>query len=363
MDAGGIETQLMRIYRNIDKSKVQFDFLVHRNESACYDDEIQSMGGKIFRVSPYNPIKFYRYVREMEDFFRAHPEYNIMLAHSDLCLGALIAAKRAGVPIRIAYSHNAKPKFGLKKVFLDLERLFIKRYCTDMFAVSRLAAKYTFGNKALESGCVKVIKNGIIASDFIFDEDTRNEVRKELAVEQKFVVGHVGRFMEQKNHKFLLEIFYEICKRKKNAHLLLIGEGRLENEIRVRAEQLGIHDKISFLGTRSDVNRLVQAMDVFLLPSLWEGFPNVAIESQAAALPIFMSDNITEEAAFTVYAKRLSLKCGAKEWAKIVCESYDQNEHRTDMSPVIEEEGYDVQRTAKWYEDMYMSMADGLTRN
>ena len=361
MDPGGIETQLMRIYRNIDKSKVQFDFLVHRPQAAAYDDEIRSLGGRIYYAERYNPFHHRKYMNSMRKFFHEHPEYKIMIAHAELALGPLKAAAKEGVPIRICYSHNGRSTSGIKRFFMDYERIHIKKYCTDMFAVSELAARYTFGDKAVDEGKVRLIKNGIMVDDFVFDEKVRAEKRRELGLSDKYIVGHVGRFMQQKNHMFLLETFAEFRKLRTDAHLILIGEGRLEDDIKKKIEELGIGGSVTLLGRRADVNSLVQAMDVFLFPSLWEGFPNVAIESQAGALPVYMSENITTEANFPQFSHRLSLDLGPQKWAEAMYRDSLEPIERIDMSSVIKEKGYDVVATAKWYEEFYQSTYASLS--
>lgn len=354
MDPGGIETQLMRIYRNIDREKVQFDFLLHRTQKGHFDDEIRAMGGRIYYANPFNPFHFASYVNSMRKFFKEHKEYRIMIAHAELALWPLIEAKKAGIPVRICYSHNGRFAFNLKRAFMDFETLFLKKYCTNMFAVSELAADYTFGKKAVAEGEVRLIKNGIIAEDFSFNPEVRNTKRKELKCEDKFLVGHVGRFMQQKNHTFLLDVFAELVKLNPDAHLVLIGEGRLEHEIRDKIKELGIENHVDLLGRRTDVNQLMQAMDCLLFPSLWEGFPNVGIEAQAAALPIYMSTNITKEADFSEFSHMLELDVGAKVWAKTIYEDSLHPLERKDMSHFIAENGYDVKATAKWYEKFYI---------
>lgn len=362
MDPGGIETQLMRIYRNIDRSKVQFDFLVHRPQEGAYDDEIRSLGGRIYYAEPFNPFHYAEYYNSMLRFFKAHPEYKIMIAHTELALGPLMCARKAGIPMRICYSHNGQFAFSLKRCFMDFETLFLKKYCTDMFAVSKLTARYTFGDRAVEAGKVRIIQNGIHVEDFVFDAEIRNQKRKELGMEDKLIVGHVGRFMMQKNHMFLLETFAQLKLLRPDARLVLIGEGRLEEKIREKAEALGVSDSVSFLGRRADVNDWMKAMDVMLLPSLWEGFPNVAIEAQASALPVYMSENVTEEAAFSPYCVRLPLNAGAKSWAQRICNDLKQPLPRVDMSQTMLEMGCNVRATAKWYEEFYLEQFERLSR-
>lgn len=360
MDPGGIETQLMRIYRNIDRSKVQFDFLVHRSQKGAYDDEIQALGGRIYYAEPFNPFRYSAYYGSMLRFFKAHPEYKIMIAHTELALGPLMCAKKAGIPMRICYSHNGQFSFSLKRCFMDFETLFLKRYCTDMFAVSKLAARYTFGEKAMKDRKVRIIQNGIEMEKFRFDAETRKRMRATYGLEDKLVVGHVGRFMPQKNHAFLLDVFAKLYAARQDARLILIGDGALEEKIRQKAEKLGISQAVVFLGRRSDVNDWMKAMDVLLLPSLWEGFPNVAIEAQASALPAYLSETITEEAAFTPYCCRLPLN--EEIWVQRILEDQTHPLPRVDLSPAMREQGCDVRATAKWYEKFYLEQYENLSR-
>lgn len=360
MDPGGIETQLMRIYRNIDRSKVQFDFLLHRTQAGAYDAEIRALGGRIYYAEPFNPFCYSAYYGSMLKFFKAHPEYKIMIAHTELALGPLMCAKKAGIPMRICYSHNGQFAFSLKRCFMDFETLFLKKYCTDRFAVSKLAARYTFGEKAVNDGSVRIIQNGIHVEDFVFDQTIREKKRKELGMENNLIFGHVGRFMVQKNHMFLLETFAKIHALRPESRLILIGEGRLEEKIRRKTEDLGITCAVTFLGQRSDVNKWMQAMDVLLLPSLWEGFPNVAIEAQASALPVYLSDKVTEEAAFTPYCHRLPLRHDL--WAKRILGDLSHPLPRVDMSQAMGQQGCDVRATAKWYEKFYLEQYEKLSR-
>ena len=259
MDTGGIETLVMNLYRHIDREQLLFDFLVHRPQEGFYEPEIKSYGGKIFRTQPFNPLKTAGFKRECMEVFENHPEYKVLHAHQELNLWPLEYAHKAGIPTRIAHSHNAKTVVNLKYFFFRYEKLFIKKHCTDMFMCSTPAGEWSFGKKAVADGKVRFIKNGIETDRFKFDEKTRREVREELGVGDKTVIGHVGRFMQQKNHTFLLEIFSVIHKKNPNTVLALCGEGRLEDEIRQKAKELNIDDSVIFLGVRKDTNRHYQA--------------------------------------------------------------------------------------------------------
>lgn len=355
MDPGGIEALLMNVYRHIDRDKVQFDFMVHRPDHAFYEDEIEMLGGRIYRTPKFSPFPgaYQRYMKSVEHILREHPEYRVIHAHAELNLWPLMIAKKLGIPTRIAHSHNARTTINLKYFFFLYEKLFIKNYCTDMFMCSTPAGKWTFGAKAVADGKCVFIKNGIETERFDFNEGIRAKKRKELELGNKFVVGHVGRFMEQKNHIFLLDIFAEIHKQKPDSVLLLVSDGRLMDEIKNKTAQLGLTDSVMFLGNRGDVNELMQAMDVFLFPSLWEGLPLTGIEAQTAGLPVVMSDVITDEVCITNNIYTMSLKQPVKQWAEKVidvCKDYK----RTGARQQVIDAGFDIRTTAQWLQEFYL---------
>ena len=212
MDMGGIENLLMNIYRNIDREKVQFDFMVHRDKDAYFDDEIRNLGGRIYKCSPFNPFKHFKYMSDINKILKEHPGYNIIHAHSELNMWPLKSAKKYNIPIRISHSHSTREIKDLKWLFMEYEKIFLKQQCTDLFACSIDAARWLYGEKAVKQNKIKYIKNGIKVDDFEFHIDIRNRIRKELNLENNFVIGHVGRFMKEKNHKFMLDILKEIKK-------------------------------------------------------------------------------------------------------------------------------------------------------
>ena len=353
LDPGGIETLLMNLYRHIDREQLQFDFMVHRPDKGFYEDEVTSMGGKIYRTPPFNPFKIHSFKSSVCEILEAHPEYKVFHCHAELNLWPLKYAHRLGIPTRIAHSHNAKTVVNLKYFFFRYEKLFIKKHCTDMFMCSTPAGEWSFGKKAVADGRVRFIKNGIEPERFRFDEKTRREVREELGVGNKTVIGHVGRFMQQKNHSFLLEIFSIIHKKNPNTVLALCGEGRLEGEIRKKAAELGIADSVIFLGVRKDTNRIYQAYDMFLFPSLWEGLPLTGIEAQTAGLPVLMSDVITPETIVTDNVTTFSLSATAEQWADMTLEILSSYK-REDCQGQVVKAGFDIQETADWLQSFYI---------
>ncbi len=357
MDTGGIETLVMNLYRHIDREQLLFDFLVHRPQEGFYEPEIKSYGGRIFRTCPYNPIHTKQFKKECMEVFTQHPEYKVFHAHQELNLWTLDYARQAGIPTRIAHSHNAKTVINLKYFFFLYEKMFIKKHCTDMFMCSTPAGEWSFGKKAVKDGRVEFIKNGIETSRFKYDEQTRRELREELGVGDKIVIGHIGRFMQQKNHSFLLEIFKIIHDKNPNTVLALCGEGRLEDDIKKKASELGIENDILFLGVRSDTNRVYQAYDLFLFPSLWEGLPLTGIEAQTAGLPVLMSDIITPETIVTDNVTQFSLSQSAEAWADKALELL-KNHKRTDCSKQVVKAGFDIQDTADRLQNFYIERTE-----
>lgn len=357
MDTGGIETLVMNLYKHIDRERLQFDFLVHRPQEGYYEKQIRDYGGKVFRTCPFNPVHQGQFKKECMEVFENHPEYKVFHAHQELNLWTLRYAHQAGIPTRIAHSHNAKTVINLKYFFFLYEKMFIKKHCTDMFMCSTPAGEWSFGKKAVKDGRVEFIKNGIETSRFKYDEQTRRELREELGVGDKIVIGHIGRFMQQKNHSFLLEIFKIIHDKNPNTVLALCGEGRLEDDIKKKASELGIENDILFLGVRSDTNRVYQAYDLFLFPSLWEGLPLTGIEAQTSGLPVLMSDIITPETIVTDNVTQFSLNQSAEAWADKALDILS-NFNRTDCQPQVKKAGFDVRDTAEWLQSFYIERTE-----
>ena len=352
MMSGGVESIIMNYYRHIDKDKVQFDFIVDEDSTVIPIDEIEKLGGKVIMVPPYQ--KLHKYMIKLAKVFKEN-EYQIVHSNINaLSVFPMMAAKIAGVKIRIAHNHstsnNKEIKITLvKNVLKPFSKIFPNKY----FACSELAGKWLFGEDFYNEGRVKLIKNAIDISKFIYNEDKRTCIRKEMELEDKFVIGHVGRFMFQKNHDFLIEIFNEVNKIDNNVYLLLIGEGELENSIYEKVEKLGLTSKVKFLGIRDDVNDIMQAMDVFVFPSRYEGLGMVAVEAQAAGLKTIVSDEIPIEAKVTELLEYCNLEQTPKEWAIKILES--KNGYlRQDTSKEIEDNGYEIKRASKKLEEIYL---------
>ena len=351
MDRGGAETMIMNYYRQIDRSKIQFDFLVNRPYEAAYEKEIQELGGKIFRMCPLYPQYFGRYKKEVREFLKAHPEYQII--HSNLeerSYFALKEAKKLDIPVRISHSHNAPRGFDLKSIIRYYFRANLKPQVTHMFTCGEEAGIWLYGKKQQDQ--VIMMNNAIDAKLYQYHPAVEEEMRKELGLEGKFVIGHVGRFFPQKNHTFLIDIFAKVYQQNKNAVLLLVGGGELETEIKEKVEELNLTEAVKFLGVRSDIHRIMQAFDVFILPSLFEGFPVTMVEAQAAGLPCIISDQVPPQCAITKNVEIISLKQSPQQWAERLL-SY-QNTKKQNTYETIVKQNFDIKANAKWLQKFYL---------
>ena len=305
---GGVESVIMNYYRHLDHSKVQIDFICDEDSTRIPYDEIKKLGGRVFLVPKYQNLP--KYLKALEKLFKEN-QYRIVHSNiNTLSVFPLYAAKKAGVPIRISHSHStSNPKEWKRNLIKNILRPFSKRYATDYFACSELAGRYLFGNKAFDQGKVKIIHNAIDIEKFKFDEVARKKLRKGFGIKDStIVIGHVGRFVQQKNHTFLVDVFNEYYKKNPDSKLLLVGSGPLEDEIKRKVKRLGLDDSVFFLGQRDDTNKLYSAMDVFCLPSLYEGLPVVGVEAQAAGLPTIFSNRISKEVIVSSYAKIVSIQ-------------------------------------------------------
>ena len=309
MNAGGAEGFLMKVYRGLDKTEYQMDFCINVKDKCFYEDEILSMGGKIYRI-PSKSENLKEFKRQLTKIVKEEKYDNVLrITSSAMGFMDLKVAKKAGAKVTCARSSNASDGDSLKsKVVHRLGRALYNKYVDVKVAPSDLAAKYTFGDKTYEKGKVDIIHNGVDLGKFRFYPEERENIRAEFSVSPEIkLVGHVGRFDEQKNHMFLLEIFQKMHMKDENTRLLLVGKGKLEEKARAKAAELGITDSVIFAGVRSDVPQLLSAMDVFVFPSFYEGMPNTVIEAQATGLPCIIADTITREADITGLVKYMPL--------------------------------------------------------
>lgn len=342
---GGVEAVVMNYYRHIDRNKIQFDFICDNDSTNIPYEEIEKLGGKVILVPPYQKIIAYH--KEVKRIFKEN-NYKIVHSHiNTLSVFPLYTAKCAGVPVRIAHSHSTTNKKEWKKNLLkQVLRPFSKVFATHYFACSELAGRWLFGNKEYDKGNVFLLNNAIDVDKFKYDEKARKEIRKELKIkEDTVVIGHIGRFVAQKNHTFLIDIFNEYHKLNSNSLLLLVGQGPLEEEIKEKVKELGLEESVKFLGQRNDANRLYQAFDLFLLPSLYEGLPVVGVEAQASGLLCILSESMTRETKVLNSTKFISLEKSDKEWAKIINKELT-NSKRKDTSKEITNNNFSIKKEA-----------------
>lgn len=357
LSAAGIESFIMNMYRNIDRDKVQFDFLVLRNEKEFYDEEIKSLGGKKYFVHSNIKNTWLRILDEahqIEEFLKTHP-YEIVHIHYTTPLRApyLLAAKKAGVATRIYHAHSAavSGKSKLKLLFYEYYRKKIVKWGTTWFACSKAAAEWIFPEQLLQAGNVEIVHNGIDTERFKYNASKRDMIRKQLGLEHSFTLVHTGRFIEQKNQLFILDILKELKSINSDAKLLLLGTGELLGKTKEKAEQLGINNDVLFLGVRENVEDYLSAADCYVMPSLYEGLPVAAVEAECSGLPTVLSENITKEVQLTNNVLFISLDKSAEYWSKQIYRF--KGALRSDGSMDIVDKGYSIQSGAKKLQQYY----------
>lgn len=356
MDRGGAETMLMNLYRQIDRSKVQFDFVVHTLETGAFDEEITSLGGNIYRLPVYRGSNHMQYRKSWVSFFKNHPQYRVIHAHLTTTAAIFLPiAKRYGL-ITIAHSHNNTPSNKSLTALIKNGMRYPLRYMADYFFACSYAAGVRLSGKNFpqKENCF-VFPNAFNVDEFAYDDSIRSNKRRELSLQNKFVVGHVGRFALVKNHPFLIDVFKEIHKQDEDAVLLLVGDGKQRQKMEQKVADLGLSESVLFLGIRQDIPQLLQAMDLFIFPSFYEGLPVSLVEAQASGLPCLVSDTVTDEIKLTPLVKQLSLKEGANFWAKVAMNGFEENKRKNKVAE-IKAAGYSIKETTLWLQKFYVGM-------
>ena len=349
MNHGGVENMIMNLYRHIDRTKVQFDFVQNSNETAVYDSEILSLGGRIYHCPHYNGKNHFQYTKWWNDFFKKHKkEYSIVHGHLGSTAAIYLSiAKKYGC-YTIAHSHNTSGNLTFRLFS------FPTRFVADhFFACSKEAALSRYGKKvAADPNKCSIIYNAINIEKFIYNPLVRSRMRNQLHVtDDSLLVGHVGQFREQKNHMFLLQIFLKLHQLVPDSKLVLIGEGDLRNSIEQFIKNNNLSQSVILTGARSDVYDFYQAMDVFVMPSLYEGLPVSLIEAQTAGLPCVVADTISTDAAVTDLVEFIPLD-DVEKWIEAIRNKYGFIRKNTRLD--IQKAGYDVNTTSKWLEDFYL---------
>lgn len=358
MDRAGAETMMMNYLRNIDRDRIQMDFLINREEKSDYESEIEHLGSHIYHMSPIYPGKFRRYKKEFKQFLLTHKEYQVIYSHLEerSCM-AMRIAKKMGVPVRIVHAHSVPKHLNLKYPVRLFFKYRLKGTYTKKAACGRQSAEWLFG----DINGVTIIKNAVDTKQFTFRQDVREKTRKSLKIKEKpIVVGHVGRFTYEKNHEFLLEIFKEVVKQRPDSRLLLVGGGKPKEEqktkqkIREKVRELHLTGNVIFLGVRKDIPELMQAMDILVMPSRSEGFPMTLVEAQSVGNRCLVSDRVPYDINITNEVQFLSLENEPVEWANKIISFCQSSLNREAMHQKIIDQGYDIRDCTKEMENLFL---------
>lgn len=359
-ESGGIESFLNNVITHLDPEKFQVDIVASCLKQSIFTGSLQRIGVRFFELSGdqrklvQNHCLFWDLIqKERYDVVHLNVFHGLSLYYARL-------AKKAGVPIRIVHSHNTALRMSLTRPIKQLIHEFAKRSysedATDLWACSEAAAEFLFHKKVLKKKGFLFIPNGIETERFRFDAEARGSLRRELGLEDRFVIGNVGRLCYQKNQEFLLDIFAELKKQEPNSKLLFVGEGELEGVLKQKARQLGVEDSVIFYGISQRIEQLFWAMDVFVFPSRFEGFGIVAVEAQAAGLPVVASEfipgeaNVSEEIFYIV-----SLKDCAAKWADAVLMCRENKLSREKAANSVKEKGFSIIETTLFMAEKFCS--------
>ena len=345
---GGVESVIMNYYRNINKEKIEFDFLCNSNEVA-YEDEIKNLGGTIYKITARSKNRK-QFKKDLNNVFKKKYDAIWVNVCSLANIDYLKYAKKNDVKYRIIHSHNSQNMDSkLRMVLHKINKLFISRYATDFWSCSEEASKWFYNKKIMNSDKYKIINNAIDVDKYRYDENIRKTYRNNMHLNEKFIIGNIGRFHFQKNHIFVLQVFKEVLKKDKNAYLILVGQGEEEEKIKNKISEYGIQENVLLLGVRNDISNILQMMDVFLFPSLFEGLPLALIEAQTNGLPIYASSSIPPKAKMVENFYFLDLNNSPEEWADEIIKTA-KNARNNENYKIIEQKGYSIKKEAKMIE-------------
>lgn len=354
LNRGGAETMVMNFYKAMDRNEIQFDFITHDQEKMDYKDEIEKMGGKVFVFPKFKGYNIVTYRNTWKSFLKNHPEYKIL--HSHLRSYASIyfpIAKEYGLKT-IIHSHSTSNGNGFKSIVKYLLQKPLAKQADYLFACSKEAGEWLYGSDRINDDNYYLVKNSIDVSKYIYNKKIRENYRNDLNLDNKLVLGHVGRLSKPKNHIFLLKVFKKILEKNSNVILLIIGDGDLKEEINNKIKELDLEDKVYMLGSREDVEYILQAIDIFLFPSFWEGLPVSVIEAQASGLPCILSNTITDEVKLLDNLEYLPIDKGEDLWADTVL---NMDKTRIKNGPeIVSSKGFDIVKTSKWLLKFYKNL-------
>lgn len=355
MDRAGAETMIMNIYRNIDRTKIQFDFMVFTDEKADYDEEIKELGGRIYHMPSFKGYNYLNLYRRFRKFFKEHP-YKIVHGHiGSLAPAYLYCAKKEGL-YTVAHSHCPNSNVFVTRIVFMILAYWVRYVADYYFACSLEAGMDRFGKKIVSSNRFRVINNAIESYKFTYTKERHQKMKEEYGLVGKTVLGHVGRFVPVKNHKFMIQLFEVIAKEDKNTVLVFIGEGEEKEAIEKMVVEKQLTDRVMFMGVREDIPDMMNLFDAFLFPSFYEGLGIVGIEAQAAGLPCFYSSVIPDEGMVTKNVWKLSLDAGVDVWKECILNVL-KNYDRTNTVEEIKNSGFDIIQSAKELEEFYITNA------
>lgn len=356
LEIGGSQTFIMNIYRQIDRSKYQFDFVIDSTKDMYYKEEIESLGGKIFYLPKFNGFNVFKVKKAWHKFFKEHPEYKIMHSHVRSYASIFIPVAKKHDVKTIIHSHSSSSGKGLAAVGKNILQAPLKHQADYFLACSDKAGKWLFGKKVVNGNKYSFMPNGIDFKKYKVSTDVISKYKEDLNLEGKYVYIHIGRLHVAKNHKFLLNVFSEIVKKQPNAILLLVGKGDLEDEIKGQITNLGLEDSVKMLGARTDIAELLNVSNVFLFPSLWEGLPISVVEAQAAGIPSAISDNITHDVDLTDLVYRLNID-NEKDWVELALSKLEKK----DVSEQLKQSNFDVTTSTEQLIKIYEKLMSGST--
>jgi len=371
---GGAESRVMDLYRHMDRNRIQFDFLVTEGHTGHFDEEIKSLGGHVYTVCPYRIYNHKQYTDRVKAFFKEHGEYAAVHGHMTSTASIYLPiAKKAGVRLTIAHARSAGVDSGIKGVLTNILRKNLSKKCDKMIACSDLAAKAVFGEHSYIDGMVKILPNAIEVKDHEANREIREQFRNKYGLQDKFIIGHTGRFHEAKNHEFLLRVFEEYLNYRQDAVLMLLGDGPLresiENQIveidkkNLSQGKISFKDKVILAGRQTPIAPYYQAFDALVFPSLYEGMPGTVVEAQAAGLKCLVSDKVTRMVKVTDLVEYESTDKSPKVWAEKLNSIYgqiptdalwDDRENENEfIQKIMIDSDYDVNNQVKYYTALY----------
>ena len=356
MNRAGTETMLMNLYREIDRTKIQFDFAVSATTECDYDKEIKNLGGKLFRYPKYKGVNHISYKLWWNKFFIDHPEYKIVHGHIGSTAAIYLKIAKKHNIFTIAHSHSTGGKLSIRSALYKMYSYNTRNIADYFIGCSKEALVNRYGTRIAENTDISaVLNNGVDVQKYIYDEQIRDAVKKELCLNDKLLlVGTVGRFTEAKNVFFIVDIISELNKVCTDFRFIWAGTGELKDQVKGYIEEKNLEDKIIMLGVRDDIPRILQILNVFILPSKYEGLPVIGVEAQAAGVPMLCSNKVSQEVKMTDCCTFLPID-SPKVWAESILRERTFRRITSAPEDVIKA-GYDIRSTAAWLTDVYESV-------